>query len=110
LLNFSKTQSILQVRKRTCNQAIITQKGRSHYLIGRKKKRTKVDVLEEEKELMEEKWNIQKKNLVEEIEDMKKEMDVLNDTNMQLLDNKEKLAQLFEKGLIDKDGQPIYQE
>ena len=102
-LKISATPEIVDIIKRS--KAVSTSKGKSHFLLRPviKRKSKKQAELENKKKEEEDKYL---NDLHEKHEEMKKTIQGFEEMNEEAFENREKLAKLYELGVIDSDGEP----
>ena len=109
--SFSRiVEQLLVSNIQTNNNFNIDETGRSHYLIRKCKKRKYYEMEDDEKDKMKkeiEKYQRSKTNLENEIINLNCQIDDLYNYKKLSEDNSSKLADLYNKGIIDEDGKPL---
>ena len=94
---------IVDILKRS--KAVSTSKGKSHFLLRPVIKRKSKNLIKLENQKAEEDAKYANE-LREKLEEMKAKIDQFEQINEEALENKEKLFKLYQRGMIDSDGEP----
>ena len=89
------------------NLFYLGEKGKSHMLIRSIKKRSRDEFEAVQEKIEKEMWDAEREKMVMQIENLKDKVSRMGHMEQAYLSDRDKLYNLFDKGIIDESGVPI---